>query len=85
MPERLKNFLLTYTIPLIIGAMAVGAARRELEQKEDGSQHALDIQRVEAKAVNDVQRLQERDEALFALQLDILCAVKPHDRRCYPK
>lgn len=82
MTERIKSLLATYAVPIILALMALGAAQLELRQKESERDHAIDIQRVEAKARDDVQILKARDEELYTLQLDILCAVKPKDRRC---
>ena len=84
MTERIKNWLTSNIFPIAVGLMAFGAARLELTLKESASDHKLDVQRVEAQQKSDVESLKARDEALYALQLDILCAVKPRDRRCYP-
>jgi hypothetical protein len=84
MTERVKSWLIANAIPLFLGVLILGESMLTLRQKEDASAHAIDVQQVKADVKNDVDALKARDEALYALQLDILCAVKPHDRRCYP-
>lgn len=82
MTERARALVSRYAIPFFLAAMAIGAAKLELEQKEDKATHALDVQRIEAKAAKDVQQLRNSDAETQALLLDVLCAVKPKDRRC---
>lgn len=71
MTERIKSFLVTFAIPLLAFAAALGAAEFRIQSKESAAEHALDI-----------QKLESRQKAAYDLLLDMRCETKPTDRRC---
>ena len=71
MTDRAKSFLVSFGIPLLMLAFALGAAQWQLNAKEDAATHKEDIQRLEAQ-----------QNAAYSLLLDMRCEQKPDDRRC---
>lgn len=71
MTERIKGFLVTFAVPLLMLAAALGAAEFRIQSKEDQAKHDL-----------DVAQLRALDKATYELVLDMRCESKPSDRRC---
>jgi hypothetical protein len=71
MPERLKSLFVQFGIPILMLVSALSVAQYKLDRKEDASDHAA-----------DVQRLQSQQEATYQLLLDVRCQQEPNDRRC---
>lgn len=71
MSDRTKSLLISFGVPLLLFAFALGAAEYKLNQKEDAATHAADIQRLEARQAES-----------YSLLLDMRCESKPSDRRC---
>lgn len=71
MTARMKSLLIEVGIPLLMLASALGVAEYRIDKKEDASDHALDI-----------QKLQSQQEATYSLLLDVRCQQEPNDRRC---
>ena len=71
MSERIKSFLITFAVPLLMLAAALGAAELRIQAKEDQAKHDL-----------DVAQLWAWDKATYELVLDMRCETKPTDRRC---
>ena len=71
MTDRAKSLFFQFVIPAAMLIAALSVAQYKLEQKEDASAHAADI-----------QRLQSQQEATYSLLLDVRCQQEPNDRRC---
>lgn len=71
MTDRAKSLVIQFAIPLAMLIAALSVAQYKLEKKEDASDHAA-----------DVHRLQSQQEATYSLLLDVRCQQEPNDRRC---